>query len=151
MTETIYEAVGGTEGLLRLAQAWHVRCLADEVVAHAFSHGYHPEHVERLAAYWAEALGAPESSYTGALGDESHVSRLHAGCGEHVEMDERAIACFAAALDDASIPDNDELRAALKAYFRWSTERLAAYPESADDVPIGLPLVRRSWAGPLPS
>ncbi len=57
--ETVYEAAGGAEGLLRLAGAWHARVMADEVVSHAFSHGFHPEHTERLAAYWAEALGGP--------------------------------------------------------------------------------------------
>ena len=50
---TVYEAAGGDEGLLRLAGAWHARVIADEVVGHAFSHGFHPQHTERLAAYWA--------------------------------------------------------------------------------------------------
>ena len=52
----MYEAAGGIGGLLRLAQAWHARVMADEEVSHAFSHGYRPDHSERLAAYWAEAL-----------------------------------------------------------------------------------------------
>jgi hemoglobin len=42
------------EGLLRLAEAWHSRAMADEIV----SHGFHPQHSKRLAAYWTEALGA---------------------------------------------------------------------------------------------
>lgn len=54
---TIFEAAGGNEGLRRLAAAWHRRATADEVVSHAFSHGFLPQHIERLAAYWAEALG----------------------------------------------------------------------------------------------
>ncbi|MBC8091810.1 MAG: oxidoreductase, partial [Pseudonocardia sp.] len=53
--ETVYEAAGGSDGLLRLARAWHSRVMADEVVSHAFGHGLHPEHLDRLAAYWAEA------------------------------------------------------------------------------------------------
>ena len=57
--QTVYEAAGGAGGLLRLANAWHDRVMADEVVSHAFSHGFHPEHTQRLAAYWAEALGGP--------------------------------------------------------------------------------------------
>jgi hemoglobin len=57
--QTVYEAAGGWDGLLRLASAWHARVLEDEVVSHAFSHGYNPQHSERLAAYWAEALGGP--------------------------------------------------------------------------------------------
>ena len=56
--------------MLKLAAAWHVRVLADEVVSHAFSHGYDPQHTERLAAYWIEALGGPED-YTRQFGDET--------------------------------------------------------------------------------
>ena len=57
--QTVYDAAGAADGLLRLANAWHTRVMADEVVSHAFSHGFHPEHSQRLAAYWAEALGGP--------------------------------------------------------------------------------------------
>ena len=80
--QTIYEAVGGSEGLKRLAHAWHHRVLEDEVVSHAFSHGYHPQHTERLAAYWAEALGGP-TLYSSAYGNETSVVRLHSGNGPH--------------------------------------------------------------------
>src|SRR5438067_6227457 len=63
MNQTIYEAAGGREAFITLAHAWHARCLADAVVSHAFSHGYHPQHTERLAAYWAEALaGRPPTA-----------------------------------------------------------------------------------------
>jgi hemoglobin len=40
--QTVFEAVGANEGLRRLAYAWHNRVMADDVVAHAFSHGFHP-------------------------------------------------------------------------------------------------------------
>ena len=100
--ETVYEAVGGADGLLRLAGAWHARVMADEVVSHAFSHGYHPAHTERLAAYWAEALGGPPR-YSEACGDETSVVRLHSGNGPHEEMDRRAVACFDEALADVGI------------------------------------------------
>ena len=86
---TIYEAAGGEAGLLRLANAWHEGALADEVVEHAFSHGFRDDHVERLAAYWAEALGGPPS-YSTDYGDETSVVRMHSGNGVHVEMDRRA-------------------------------------------------------------
>lgn len=54
--QSVYEASGGRSGLEGLASAWHRRVMADEVVSHAFSHGFHPDHHARLAAYWAEAL-----------------------------------------------------------------------------------------------
>ena len=89
------------DGLCRLADAWHRRVLADDVVAHAFSHGFHPQHVERLAAYWAEALGGP-CVYSDSYGDETKVVKMHSGNGEHDEMDRRAIACF-----DRALPMSD--------------------------------------------
>src|SRR5271168_802140 len=79
---SLYEEAGGYEGLLRLARAWHARVMADEVVSHAFSHGFHPEHSERLAAYWAEALGGP-TTFSTAYADETFVVRIHSGNGPH--------------------------------------------------------------------
>jgi hemoglobin len=144
--QSVYEAAGGREGMLRLAEAWHARVLADEEVAHAFSHGYHPRHSERLAAYWGEALGGP-AAYTGAYGDETSVVRIHSGNGAHAEMDRQAIACFDRALADAGL-SAEPLRGVLHDYFAWATTAtMARYPDSADDVPEGLRLPRWSWDG----
>lgn len=149
MSESIFEAVGGMDGLRRLAAAWHTRVLADEVVSHAFSHGFHPQHTERLAAYWAEALGGP-TAYSDEYGDESSVVRMHSGNGVHDEMDRRAIACFDQALEDVGLADDDRLRRILHDYFAWATTNsMARYHESADDVPEGLRIPRWSWAGPV--
>ena len=148
MTQSIYDAAGGRRAFLDLADAWHARCLADPVVSHAFSHGYHPQHTERLAAYWSEALGGP-TDYTDAMGDESGVVRMHSGNGEHLEMDERAISCFTLALDDVGITDDLALRTTLVDYFRWATETMSTHPESAETVDVDLALARWSWEGPL--
>ncbi|MGI8722687.1 MAG: hypothetical protein ACR2JG_10705 [Geodermatophilaceae bacterium] len=110
--QTVYEAAGGDSGLLRLATAWHRRVMADEVVSHAFSHGFHPQHSERLAAYWAEALGGPPT-YSDTLGEETSVVRMHSGNGEHHEMDRRAIVCFDQALTDVGLAENRRLRQVL--------------------------------------
>ena len=123
----MYEAAGGAGGLLALARAWHARVMADEVVSHAFSHGYHPEHSERLAAYWAEALGGP-ATYTGAYGDETSVVRIHSGNGPHEEMDRRAIACFDQALADTGLAGDGRLRQV--------AARLLRVGHHHDDVPL---------------
>lgn len=144
---SLYEAAGGETGLLGLAHAWHERVLADEVVSHAFHHGFHPDHTVRLAAYWAEALGGP-AAYSTRFGDETSVVRMHSGNGVHEEMDRRAIECFDRALEDAGLADDVALRDALHDYFAWATTAsMAAYHESADDVPDGLKIPRWSWAG----
>ena len=147
MHRSVFEAAGGMESMRRLARAWHARVMADEVVSHAFSHGFHPEHTERLAAYWAEALGGP-TAYSGAYGDETSVIRMHSGNGVHEEMDRRAIACFDQALTDAGLAADDRLRGVLHDYFAWATTTsVARYHESADDVPHGLRIPRWSWDG----
>lgn len=145
--ETVFEAAGGMEGMRRLAEAWHVRVMADEVVAHAFSHGFQPDHVERLAAYWAEALGGP-AAYSTTYGDETAVVRMHSGNGEHEEMNQRAIACFDAALGDIGVDREGVLGRALHDYFAWATmTSMDRYPHSAEDVPEGLRIPRWGWDG----
>jgi hemoglobin len=145
--QSVYEAAGGADGLRRLASAWHTRVMSDEVVNHAFSHGFHPDHVERLAAYWGEALGGP-AAYSDLYGDETSVVRMHSGNGPHEEMDQRAIACFASALSDVGVDAEDPVRKVLHDYFAWATtSTMSAYHESADDVPEGLQIPHWSWDG----
>ncbi|SHL71694.1 group II truncated hemoglobin [Rhodanobacter sp. OK091] len=145
-TDTLFEALGGAAGVRRLAHAWHERVLADEVVAHAFSHGFHPQHTERLAAYWGEAWGGPPT-YSEQYGSESSVVRMHSGNGPHEEMDRRAIACFDQAMDDVEVADSTLWRV-LHDYFAWATTvSMAAYPQRAGDVPEGLRIPRWSWNG----
>jgi hemoglobin len=145
--QTVFEAAGGSDGVRRLAEAWHRRVMGDEVVSHAFSHGFHPEHTERLAAYWAEALGGPRS-YSDSYGDETAVVKIHSGNGIHDEMDRRAIACFDQALADVGLARDGALRQVLHDYFAWATTTtMARYHRSADDVPGGLKIPRWSWDG----
>jgi hemoglobin len=148
--QSIYEAAGGFDGLLRLAHEWHELVLADPVVSHAFQHGFHPDHTQRLAAYWAEALGGP-ADYSAKYGDESEVVRMHSGNGEHHEMDRRAIACFDEALEKAYLT-GEPLRTALHDYFAWATTHsMAEFHESADDVPAGLTIPQWTWDGLKPA
>ena len=144
---TVFEAVGGESGLRRLAEAWHSRVMADDVVAHAFSRGFHPDHLERLAAYWSEALGGPPL-YTDRYGDETAVVRMHSGNGPHEEMDRRAIACFDDALRSVGLSDDDALTSVLHDYFAWATTTtMARYHRSQGDVPDGLRMPHWSWDG----
>jgi hemoglobin len=145
--QSVYDAAGGTEGLRRLAAAWHSRVMTDEVVSHAFSHGFEPDHTERLAAYWAEALGGP-ASYSTEYGDETSVVRIHSGNGRHDELDQRAIYCFDQAMHDVGLAATEPLWQVLHDYFAWATTTtMARYHESADEVPEGLTIPLWSWAG----
>lgn len=143
----MYDAAGGGAGITALADEWHRRVLADEVVAHAFGHGFHPDHTRRLAAYWSEALGGPEE-FSARYGDESSVLRMHSGNGPHEEMDRRAVECFDQAMSDVGIGDDDPVRAVLHDYFAWATTTtMSRYHASASDVPDGLSIPHWSWDG----
>ncbi|MBE1604370.1 group II truncated hemoglobin [Actinopolymorpha pittospori] len=145
--QTVYEVAGAADGLLRLAHAWHARVMADEVVSHAFIRGVRADHSQRLAAYWAEALGGPKT-YSDSYGDETSVVRIHSGNGPHEEMDRRAIACFDQALVDVGLARDDRLHQVLHDYFAWTTTTtMSRYHGSADDVPDGLCIPRWSWNG----
>src|SRR5437899_12921255 len=101
--------------------------MADDVCRLALSNGFHPQHVERLAAYWAEALGGP-NMYSDSYGDETSVVKMHSGNGEHDEMDRRAIACFDHALVDVGLADDGALRQVL--------HRLLFLGDQDNDVPL---------------
>jgi hemoglobin len=145
---SLYERAGGETAFLRLAHAHHAHCLADPVLNHPFSHpDQHPEHVERLAAYWAEALGGP-ATYSESCGDESSMLELHAGNGEMDDLGERFVRCFELALDDARLPDDPELRAALMDYMRWAVDNVLAYAPVGSVIEPGLAVPRWGWDGP---
>ena len=145
--ETVYEAAGGEAGMLLLARAWRERVLVDEVVGHAFRHGFDPHHTERLSACWGETLGGPPTSST-RYGDEAAVVRIHSGDGAHDAIDDHPVACFDRALEDVGIEPDDRLHPVLHDCFAWATRTaMAAYPDSPDDVPDGLRIPRWSWEG----
>lgn len=147
MRPTLFEFAGGETAFLGLARAHHARCLADPELKHPFSHGgQHPQHVERLAAYWAEVLGGPPT-YSTTCGDESHVLRLHCGNGDIGDLPERFVDCFVRALDDAGLPAEPGFRAAMQAYMRWAVANVMSRSGLDDVVPPGLPMPRWGWDG----
>jgi truncated hemoglobin YjbI len=143
--QTVFDAAGGTDGMLRLAAAWHERVMADEIVSHAFHGAAKPDHTERLAAYWGEALGGPVA-YTGTYGTEADVERMHSGNGEHDEMNRRAIDCFDGAMTDAGITD-DKVRTTLHDYFAWATYTPMYHHDPAEIAAADAAVPRWSWDG----
>lgn len=145
---SIFERAGGEAAFVALAAAHHQRCLADPVLNHPFSHPGHPRHVERLAAYWAEVLGGPPT-FSGECGGHSAMLGIHATQGAGTDIGERFLACFLAAVDDAGLPDDPELRAALRGYMEWAVAEVVSYAPRDATVPADLPMPRWSWDGPV--
>ena len=144
---TLFEFAGGEPAFLALAAAHHERCLRDPELNHPFSHpGQHPQHVERLAAYWAEVMGGPPR-YSQTCGDQSRLLHMHAGNGDMSDLGRRFVDCFARAADDAGLPADPEFRAALRAYMEWAVADMLSYPSPDAAVPPGLAMPRWTWDG----
>jgi hemoglobin len=145
---SLYEFAGGEAAFLALATAHHARCMRDPELNHPFSHpGQHPQHVERLAAYWAEVMGGPPR-YSQSCGDQATVLSMHSGNGDMSDLGRRFVECFAAAADDAGLPQDPEFRHSLRAYMQWAVrDVLIAEPVDAGSM-RGVPVPHWSWNGP---
>ena len=147
MRPTLYEFAGGDQAFLALAAAHHARCLADPELNHPFSHpGQHPQHVERLAAYWSEVLGG-SPRFSTECSDHTAMLKLHAGNGDMSDLGRRFVECFVGAADDAGLPEDAGFRAALRAYMEWAVAEVLTYPDPDPAIPPDLPMPRWSWDG----
>ena len=147
MRESLYEFAGGDRAFLALARAHHARCVADPELNHPFSHpGQHPQHVERLAAYWAEVFGGPPV-YSRSCGNQSTVAHMHAHNGDMTDLGRRFVVCFDHAMDDAGLPVDAEFRAALHSYMVWAVADVLTYSPIDGVVPAGLAMPQWGWDG----
>ena len=145
---TLYEVAGGDAAFQALATAHHARCLADPELNHPFSHpDQHPQHVERLAAYWAEVLGGPPAYSQACAGDQSELLQMHAGNGDMSDLGERFVACFDGAIDDAGLPADPAFRAAMHDYMHWAVDDVLVYSPRGTVVARGKAIPRWGWDG----
>jgi len=143
----MFEFAGGDPAFLALAAAHHERCFQDPELNHPFSHGMNPQHIENLAAYWAEVFGGP-ARYSESHGGHSAMLAIHAGKGAGDDFGPRFVACFMQAADDARLPDDPDFRAGLRSYMEWAVQEVISYAPQGSQVRSGLPVPRWSWHGP---
>jgi hemoglobin len=143
---SMFDAAGGQLAFLRFATAFHARCLADPELSHPFSHPGNPEHVERLADYWAEVFGGP-ARFSESFGGHSAMLAIHAGQGAGSDLGERFVVCFMRAADDAELPDDADFRAQFRAYIEWAVDDVMAYAPEGSEVPDALPVPHWGWEG----
>jgi hemoglobin len=144
---SLYEYAGGEPAFLALAAAHHRRCLEDPELNHPFSHpDQHPQHVERLAAYWGEVLGGPPT-YSTHCADQTSLLHLHAGNGDMGDLGQRFLSCFVQAMDDAQLPADATFRRAMREYMRWAVDDVLVYSPTDARVPQGVAMPGWSWDG----
>jgi hemoglobin len=128
---TLYDHVGGGDGVHRLVAAWYPTVLADPLLAPLFGEG-RPEHVPHLTAFLSEVFGGPRR-YTEELGGFPALLAPHRG--KHIREDQRArfVDLFLAAADVAAWPSDTRTRDALRAYLDFGTEVAAQNSSAVSD------------------
>lgn len=118
MAASLYDDVGGTDGLRRLSAAFYKAVLADELLAPVFAQ-FTEEHADHVAVWLAEVFGGP-ADYTAQLGGHQALLRSHLGIGIREEHRQRWLQLMATAIDEV-FPGKPELAASLMSYFDWGT------------------------------
>jgi hemoglobin len=143
---SVYEFAGGAPAFLALATAHHELCLADPVLNHPFSHPGNPDHVQRLADYWAEVFGGPPV-YSTEAGGHAAMIEMHARQGADADFGDRFVDCFVRAAGDANLPPDPDFRGTLRAYMEWAVQEVLYYAPKDAEVPEGMPMPQWSWTG----
>jgi hemoglobin len=139
---SLYEDVGGIDGLRALSNDFYERVLVDDVLAEMFAH-FTPTHVDRVAVWLAEVFGGPEE-FTKQLGGHQALLRSHLGLGISDEHRERWLRLMSDSID-STLPGRPELAATLMDYFRWGTaiaQDLSGQPPGTD---LGTPQPTPRW------
>jgi hemoglobin len=119
LTETLYEHVGGDEGLHRLEQIFYDKVLADPLLVPLFGEGQ-PHHVEHLTWFTAETFGGPDR-FTNRLGFD-HLIDVHRGLGITDEQRKRFVELYLEAASEAGLPDDRPFLDALRDHVEFGAK-----------------------------
>lgn len=139
---SLYDDVGGIDGLRKLSMDFYDRVLADEVLAPMFAH-FTATHVDHVAVWLAEVFGGPEE-FTHQLGGHQALLRSHLGLGIHDEHRERWLQLMSDAIDSV-IPGRPDLAKPLMDYFRWGTAIAQDVSQSPPGTDLGTPGPTPRW------
>ena len=145
MTEpTIFEHLGGSEALHRLASAQYRRCLTDPVLIQVFGTVGRPGHVEHLAAWLGEVFGGPDT-YTRELGGHGALLRHHANLAIKEEQRQRFVQAFLEAADEAGLPSDEPFRRRFREYIEWGSRIAMSISQPGADITTHEPVPRWGW------
>jgi len=130
---SLYDDVGGLDGLRRLSAAFYERVLADELLVPVFAH-FTPTHLDHVAVWLAEVFDGP-ADFTDHLGGHQALLRSHLGLGITSEQRQRWLDLMAAAIREV-FPGQPDLAATLMTYFDWGT----AIAQDVSHNPVGTDL-----------
>jgi hemoglobin len=143
---TLYEFAGGEKAIHRLEDIFYASVLADPLLQPLFGAGK-PTHVEHLTWFTAESFGGPER-FSRELGF-AHLIDVHRGLQITEEQRQRFVDLYAAALDAAGMPADEDFRKAVLEHVDFGT-RVAmqnSHAKADDQLHPLREVPRWTWAG----
>ena len=141
---TIHDWAGGRPAFERWLGRFYDLVEDDDLLAPVFGGRVSAQHRRDVVTWWCEVMGGP-ADYTAALGGYENMLRHHRDLGISAEQRLRFVTVLSRAADDAGLPDDPELRAALMGYAEWGT-RLATANSAPGSAPAPhAPVPRWGW------
>ena len=141
---TLYEALGGTDGLGRVVDRFYEQAVVDPLLREQFR-DLPREHVPRVTACLGEVFGGPPT-YTEQRGGHATLIRAHGGRDITEAQRARWVELMLATLEETVAPE-PRLLQTLRDYFEWATKiALAVSHEPPTDEDPG-PMPRWGWDG----
>ena len=116
---TLYEHAGGEPAMHRLEQVFYDSVLADPLLQPLFGAGQ-PQHVDHLTAFTAESFGGPDH-FSRDLGF-AHLIAVHRGLQITEQQRQRFVELYLRALDTAGMPDDPEVREAVREHVEFGSQ-----------------------------
>jgi hemoglobin len=141
---TIYEWAGGRPAFERWLGVFYDLVEADDLLAPVFGGRVTAEHRRAVTTWWCEVMGGP-AEYTEREGGYEHMLAKHRELAITAEQRLRFVTLLSRAADDAGLPADPELRAALMGYAEWGTRLAMHNSQPGADVAAQAPVPRWGW------
>lgn len=116
---TLYEHLGGDDGLHRLEGLFYDKVLADPVLKTLFTERV-PTHVDHLTWFTAESFGGPDR-FTRELGFQ-YIIDVHRRLQITDEQRERFVTLYMASLDEAGLPTDEPFLEAVRSHLEFGAQ-----------------------------
>jgi hemoglobin len=141
---TIYEWAGGREAFTRWLDCFYDLVERDELLSPLFGGRVTQEHRRSVTSWWCEVMGGP-AAYTEQHGGYEHMLAKHRDLAITAEQRLRFVTLLSRAADDAGLPDDPELRAALMGYAEWASRLAVHNSQPGAAVVEHAPVPRWGW------
>jgi hemoglobin len=143
-TPTIYEWAGGRAVFERWLNVFYDLVEQDELLAPLFGGRVSAAHRDHVTSWWSEVMGGP-ARYSEELGGYERMLGKHLDLAITTEQRLRFVTLLSRAADDAGMPDDPELRAALMGYAEWGTRLAMHNSQPGATVVEHAPVPRWGW------